>query len=208
MNELSDIEEQQLNPPPRPYRVSYSNKKIFVAISLLGLCFYVFFMINKRLAQRNFLLQNEIAAVNLAPTSVAPFTVVDVDTKQEKQINFVQDRFTLLNIWGSFCPPCLQEMPSLDWLAKQWGTRLSVVAIAIDDDLHSVEQYIGTHHPGFTIAWDQQKNSLKIFGVAKYPESFLISPDGYLITQFSGPRDWASVAMQQFFSNKLGSQSN
>ena len=66
-------------------------------------------------------------------------------------------------------------MPSLEYLQKSYGSKLTIIALAVDEKADAVLDFIKTNHPGFKVLFDQQKMVPKLFGVDKYPETFLIS---------------------------------
>lgn len=195
-------EESTLNPPPKAYKVSFFTKCIFLCIFALGLLTYTYFIVDRRVSQHRFLMDNQMAAIKLTPTSLPHLNVYDVKTNTHKSLN-EKGRFTLLNIWATWCPSCREEMPSLELLQQKFEGKLSIVALSVDDNLDPVKEFIALNHPSFQVYWDKEKISSQKLGINKYPETFLIAPDGTLIAQFSGARDWAKPYAIDYFLNIL-----
>jgi len=193
--------EAELNPAPKKYRVSLRIKSFFILLFLLGIIFYIQMIVDRRVTQRKFLTQNQMEAIRLEPFLVQGPTVYSPldDSRMELEQEF--KGWTLLNIWASWCPPCKAEMPSLEFLQQRLKGKLKIIALSVDDQVDVVKEFIDTFKPSFRVLWDQQGGIPKKFGITKYPETFLISPDGRLTTQFSGPRDWASPMVIDYFSN-------
>lgn len=197
------FDEQDLNPAPYKYRVFITTKSIFLIFFVLGLGSYIYMVAEKRLSQRKYLRQNQMAAIKLIPSYLSPLVVNDPIVDQSFDLNSHLGSWTLLNIWATWCPPCQEEMPSLELLQKHFGKNLAIIALSVDEDVEVIKNFIKNNNPSFKVLWDKDRVSQLAFGVQKYPETFLISPDGQLIAQFSGPRDWASEVSINYFSDIL-----
>lgn len=200
-------QEEELNPAPKSYRVTFSTKVAFLGIAALGVGAYGYMVVKRRATQAQFLQNNQMAAVKIMPAPLPKISVID--PKNEQPVPIVPEgQWTLLNIWATWCPPCQEEMPSLELLQKKLGAKLSIVALSADDDLNAVKEFIKVNNPSFKVLWDQDKQLPARLGISKYPETFLISPDGLLSIQFSGPRDWASPMAIDYLENAIGIQKN
>ncbi len=60
------------------------------------------------------------------------FTAMDLQGNSVDQTVFSQKKLTMVNIWGTFCSPCIQEMPDLGELAREFGDDFQIVGIVID----------------------------------------------------------------------------
>lgn len=65
---------------------------------------------------------------------MASFPAITFETADGRTLSLADfhGRFVLLNVWATWCPPCVKEMPSLDRLQKMKSGRLEVVALSID----------------------------------------------------------------------------
>lgn len=197
----SNDDEQTLNPAPLSYRVSYRAKCGFLVLVVFGFALYAYMVIDRRISQGRFLRHNQMAAVKLVPATLPAIMAHDVKNGEDSSLSSYVKGWTLLNIWATWCPPCKEEMPSLELLHQKMGDKLTIVGLAVDDNVTSVKEFVATHNPTFTVLWDPYQKSSLNFGVDKYPETFLISPDGLVTMQFSGPRDWASPTAIDYFSS-------
>ena len=100
----------------------------------------------------------------------------------------------LLNFWASWCPPCLDEMPSLQGLVVAMaGTDLIVVAPTLDeewDEALTAMQRTGFGE-GVLVVQDADRAVAHSFGTTKVPETYLIDREGRIAHRFVGPRDWS-----------------
>lgn len=105
--------------------------------------------------------------------------------------------YVLLNFWATWCPPCLDELPSMEDLNQRWKGRLfTMLAISVDDQPRDIQVFLDRlkpREPSFLILHDPGKMVANgLFGTEKYPETYLIGPDRKLLKKFVGPRHWTN----------------
>jgi len=203
MNNHEYIDESRLNPTPKSYRVSLATKSGFLLLALFGVAGYFYILTKKRSAEEAFLVEQHIDAKEPSLNRLPEMNILDVVSKTQTPLSSLQGSWLLLNIWATWCPSCQSEMPSLDLLQDKLRGSLAVVAVSIDEKLDEILQYKSVHQPGFRLFWDQEKTLPQWFNLKKYPETFLVAPDGRLIKQFSGPREWSSSAMVAYLLNAI-----
>jgi thiol-disulfide isomerase/thioredoxin len=186
-----NYQEEELNPAPKNFQPSFGIKVAFFLIALLGLSAYGFMVIDRRISQKSFLEGNQMAAVKLVKTPLPNILAIDAKTGLGLSLHDSIKKWTLLNIWATWCAPCQEEMPSLELLANILKDKLDIIALSVDDDFQKVKEFVSSNNPSFKILWDKDKEISKSLDLKKYPETFLVSPDKELFVQFSGPRDWA-----------------
>lgn len=104
-------------------------------------------------------------------------------------------RFVLLNLWASWCAPCVQELPSLNELQKSYSQDdLVVLPLMVEQEgfnnIASVYNNLKLDSLGM---WVDLKGATKLIdGVAGLPTTILIDPFGDEIMRISGPVDWNS----------------
>lgn len=115
--------------------------------------------------------------------------------------------WVLLNYWATWCPPCRDEMPSLEMLTRRMtrdhGSKLQIVTVSVDEDWNEVNRFFGATAPTFHVLWDRLKSSSAAFGTTRFPETYLIDHEGKIAAKFTGPRDWYNQGMVQYFSELL-----
>ena len=60
------------------------------------------------------------------------FSAKDIDGKNVSEAIFADSKITMVNVWGTFCGPCIREMPDLGVLNKKYGDDFQIVGIVID----------------------------------------------------------------------------
>jgi len=114
--------------------------------------------------------------------------------------------FTLLNMegesvslsdyrdfWATWCPPCREEKPTMEQLYQQKkDDGLVILAVNVEDNPHQVvSQYLLRHSYSFPILLDGIKAEVQgLYGVFRYPESYIIDRDGTVVEHIIGGRDW------------------
>lgn len=114
-------------------------------------------------------------------------------------------RVVLLNIWATWCPPCREEMPSLDRLnAKRGGPAFEVVALSIDHKPDLVQPFYreigiktlrGYHDPSMRVT--------STIGVSGVPATLLIDREGREIGRALGPAEWDSASVEALIDAAL-----
>ncbi len=103
----------------------------------------------------------------------------------------------LVNLWATWCGPCVREMPSLDRLQAELGDRLSVLAISEDRGAGSVVEpflaKLGLQR--LVVYLDPDTAAQQAFAVRGLPTSFLIDRDGRMLASLEGAADWDAPAM-------------
>jgi thiol-disulfide isomerase/thioredoxin len=101
----------------------------------------------------------------------------------------------LLNIWATWCIPCLREMPTLDRLqAKLGGPRFEVVVLSIDiGGIPVVEKfYRALKLDSLGIYVDKTLRAQRDLGIVGIPTTLLIDRQGREIGRLAGPAEWDS----------------
>ena len=94
----------------------------------------------------------------------------------------------ILNFWGTFCPPCREEMPALQQQYEAWKDKgLQVVGINLSEDRHRVENFIRRVGVGFPILLDSNRRTERAFGLREYPTTYFIDANGVIRQIVSGP---------------------
>jgi thiol-disulfide isomerase/thioredoxin len=96
-----------------------------------------------------------------------------------------------VNFWATWCPPCIEEVPSLEAMATALdGTDLRLLAVSVDDDWDPIRKFFvkGTK---IGVLLDKSHDVPKTFGTEKYPETFFIDSTGRVRYYFINKRNWS-----------------
>ena len=105
-------------------------------------------------------------------------------------------KVVLLNVWATWCPPCVEEMPSLDRLqARFGGDAFEVVALSLDQGgIDEVQRFFSAHGiTSLAIYLDETPGqAFTHYRLAGLPTSFVIGPSGEILGTLGGPANWDS----------------
>jgi len=96
----------------------------------------------------------------------------------------------LVSFFATWCPPCVEEAPSLDVLAGRLGDKAQVMVVSVDEDFEALKKFYAKGSSAMVVR-DESKAVPTSFGTSKYPESFLIDPSGRVRYAFINKRDWS-----------------
>jgi thiol-disulfide isomerase/thioredoxin len=115
-------------------------------------------------------------------------------------------RFVLINLWATWCEPCLREMPSLERMQSRLGDKITVVAISEDrGGSKTVEPFINKLGlKSFKTYLDPKSDAGRAFKVAGLPTSFLIDREGRVLGRVEGAAEWDSPKLLQVLKSVLG----
>ncbi len=106
----------------------------------------------------------------------------------------------LLNVWASWCAPCVKEMPSLDQLqAARGGDNFVVVAVSLDGSLQEAQKlYTHKQLDHLALFWDPDMKLAALLGSNAIPISVFYHPDGREIARINDDVNWQSKEAQAF----------
>jgi len=136
----------------------------------------------------------------LVGTLAPDFTVQDADRKVT--LHDLRGKIVVLNFWATWCPPCVEEMPSLVKMQSELNDRVVVLAVSVDDDERSYRTFLKKNNVDLLTVRDPQQKSNELYGTFKFPETYIIDRNGVVQRKFIGPVDWTRPDVVEYL-NKL-----
>lgn len=127
------------------------------------------------------------------------FSVQDSDRKVS--LNQFHGQVLVLNFWATWCPPCVEELPSL--MSMQERTRAKgvvVLGISIDVDENAYHRFLQQRNVNFLTVRDPDQKVSGMYGTSGWPETYVIDRQGKLRRKFVGPVDWNSPDVVHFLN--------
>jgi thiol-disulfide isomerase/thioredoxin len=114
-------------------------------------------------------------------------------------------RYVLLNLWATWCGPCVNELPSLARLAR-FAPGIRVVAVDTGDkDTVDAAAFLKEHNAANLVAYrDNEKVMMRSFVAISLPMTVLIDPQGNVVAKAVGPADWGTPEAVQYFKRITG----
>lgn len=124
---------------------------------------------------------------------IAPdFALADLSGRTVR-LSGLRGKVVLVNLWATWCPPCREEMPSMERLYQRLGPRgMELLAVSQDDPdaRPAVERFVEEVGVTFPILLDPMRDVGSRYRVWGYPETFVVDRDGRIVERVIGPRHW------------------
>lgn len=160
--------------------VKKKKKRLYFRISVLSvigvLLGYVFYS--------NF-IQNDNTLVLEGDT--APNFKLETLEGETVELNDYRGQGVFLNFWGTYCPPCEEEMPYMENQYQEYKDRgVEILAVNVGESELAVERFVDRHDLSFPIPMDKNKAVLDSYGIGPLPTTFLINKDGKVLEILTG----------------------
>ncbi|MES1210704.1 MAG: TlpA disulfide reductase family protein, partial [Acidobacteriota bacterium] len=109
---------------------------------------------------------------------------------------------TLVHFWATWCPPCRDEIPSLQRLARDFGKHddFDIVMVAVADETRKAKVFLGDW--GSMALYDPNWDVAKRYGTDKLPETYLVVR-GEVVKKFIGQTDWDNPDLRALITSRL-----
>jgi len=132
-------------------------------------------------------------------TSAPEFTVQDSD--RSVKLSDFRGQIVVLNFWATWCPPCIEEMPSLVEMQRRMKAKgITVVAVSVDVDQGAYLQFLKEHNVNLLTVRDAGQKSNALYGTFKFPETYIIDRNGVMRRKFIGAVDWTAPDITEFLA--------
>lgn len=145
--------------------------------------------------------------LNAQPQAAPVVGFSEAAGKRETLASF-RGHYVLLNLWATWCAPCVRELPQLAQL-KSAIPSLQVVAVNVGrDDTAQTAAFLKTHDAGLlTVYVDTDAALIRAFGAEGLPFTVIIDPDGREIAHAMGPCDWIAAGAVNYLRMLIRSAS-
>ena len=135
------------------------------------------------------------------------FTVKDGD--HTVSLDQFRGKIVVLNFWASWCPPCVEELPSLEQMQADLKDKgVVVVGVSVDDSADDYHKFLKDHNVNFVTVRDpgtQSANGVNaavssMYGTYKFPETYIIDRNGIIRRKVIGVVNWNQQEMVEFLT--------
>jgi len=105
-------------------------------------------------------------------------------------------KLLVLNFWATWCPPCIEELPSLNAFQRHFANSgVVVLGISVDKDEKVYRDFLAKARVSFLTARDPQNKINADYGTLKFPETYIIDGTGKVVRKIISNTDWMSERM-------------
>lgn len=115
------------------------------------------------------------------------------------QLSDFRDSVTFINIWASWCPPCIAEMPTIETLYSdvQEHEDIQFIMLSMDEERQAADRFMNNDR--YTLPYHFPESALpEAFRASQIPRTYVISPDGQIVYKKEGLADYSSPHFRDF----------
>jgi peroxiredoxin len=171
-------------------------RRFAIIFLLVAIGVGLYFLLARQRPASDFRSRSSLKVGDPAPEFALPSL-----TGKTVQLADYRGRPVFLNFWATWCPPCREEMPSMEALYRKFkGLGLEFMTISLDDDGEGlVRDFLSARSLTFPVLRDAKKEVANRYGLTGVPETFIINHYGEVLAKIVGPQDWASPKWIDFF---------
>ena len=116
------------------------------------------------------------------------FSTKDLKGNEVTQEIFARKKITVVNVWGTFCPPCIGEMPELGAWAKEMPQDVQIIGLICDVEgeqdtkhLDLARKITAEAHADFVNIYPDEALLKRLDSVEAVPTTFLVDSQGQVI---------------------------
>jgi cytochrome c biogenesis protein CcmG, thiol:disulfide interchange protein DsbE len=135
--------------------------------------------------------------------SAPNFTITAENGRPISLSNF-GGKVLVLNFWATWCPPCVEEMPSLNKFAAAFKDKgVVVLGVSVDKDANAYKQFIRQLDPAFLTVRDPEMKINLEYGTVQYPETYIINSQGKVVNKIISSANWTDDKMVNYVQSLL-----
>jgi len=105
----------------------------------------------------------------------------------------------VLTFWATWCPPCVEETPSLEQFAERMRNRgVIVFSVSVDEDQKALQDFIQKNHVSFLVGRNPDRSLAARYGTYLFPESYILDRRGLVAEKVGNAADWSDPRMENF----------
>ena len=128
------------------------------------------------------------------------WSLVDLDGNHS-QLGDFDGEIMLINFWATWCPPCRAEMPSLNKLYADYGSKVQFLLVS-NEDPDPIREFMDKKKYNFPV-WLTLSAPPDIMKTKSIPTTFIVNKEGKIVYSKSGAFDWNSKKVRSFLDTLL-----
>ncbi|MEE8483170.1 MAG: redoxin domain-containing protein [Nitrospinota bacterium] len=147
---------------------------------------------------------NRVDIVQAKEIIPAPEVVLEKLEGGKIPLKDYRGKWVFINFWATWCPPCIKEMPAMEGFYNKFKKHnLVMLAVSIDKKKELVVEFVKKYNLTFEIFIDSETKVAKQFGVKGIPATFILNPQGEIVSQAAGARKWMDPSIIDYFEKLM-----
>lgn len=140
--------------------------------------------------------ENEIAASSTSTPADFNLNLMDEEGNILSLADF-KDKPIFMNMWATWCPPCIAEMPNINKLYKAMGNEVAFVMVSLDDDFETAKAF--NSRKGFNLPiYTLQSRRPAMYQSSTVPTTYVIDTKGQLVLTHKGMANYNTSKFKKF----------
>jgi len=132
----------------------------------------------------------------------APEFTIQTDNGRTVSLPNFGGKLLVLNFWASWCPPCVEETPSMSRFAQEYANKgVVVLGVSVDKDDKAYRAFLQRFRPAFLTA--RELKTHEDYGTFMYPETYFIDAHGKVVKKIPEGVDWNDPGLRQYVDSLL-----
>ena len=135
------------------------------------------------------------------------FTIKDSD--RTVSLDEFRGKIVVLNFWASWCPPCVEEVSSLEQMQSSLRDKdVVVLGVSVDSDASDYQKFLKDHSVNFLTVRDPGQQSKRgveaatsaMYGTYKFPETYIIDRSGVVRRKLIGAVNFTQPEIMEYLT--------
>jgi peroxiredoxin len=116
-------------------------------------------------------------------------------------------KVVMVHFWATWCPPCVEELPTLAKLYPQFaGNDFEMLAVSVDEGgANAVSAFMRQNNLHVPVLLDPDRSTANHYGTYKFPETYIVDRQGVVRYKMIGPRNWMDPESIQILKSIISS---
>ena len=145
--------------------------------------------------------ENKGEAVTMSDPIQADFNFKLIDREGNTiSLEDFKGKVIFMNMWATWCPPCIAEMPSIDKLHEEMGDEVAFIMLSLDDDFEKAKDFDKRNGYGLPI-YAPGSNLPAMYQSSAIPTTYVIDAKGNLALTHKGMADYSDPEFKKFLNS-------
>ena len=184
--------------------MNFLRKNLIYIILVVVLSAFVLIKPLRDFVSEQIAMSPTVAKIN--DETILPDDVLNIDLKgintSSTNLKNLRGKVLFLNFWGTWCPPCRTEWPTIEKLYQLKKDKLEFALIAMQDQEEDVKKFLKENNYTAPVYIAESPLDPKILPSA-FPTTYLIGKDGRILKKEDSSMDWSKDSVLEFIDQSL-----